>query len=377
MRVALYNLTTTTKVGGVETFVWEVARELARRGIGVEVLGGRGGSPTPPPEGVPVRRYPYLPRRLWQRLPPLGRAYAYAKLLERLSMAPFALPDLVRRGYDLVHIQKPYDLGPALLARALGGGRVILGSHGEDFYLGDRFLARRVDGAVACSRFNARTVAARYGFEPVVIYNGIDATLFRPHPRDEARRRWGIGPDLPLLLYVGRLVPWKGVQYAVEALTHLPGAHLWIAGEGHHRPALEALARARGVEDRVRFLGAVPHERLPGLYSAADLLVATSFASETFGIALAEAQACGTPVVAARFGGFPEVVRHGETGFLVPPQDPQALAWAARLLLEDPGLRAWMGRQGRAWILEQFTWRAVVDRLLPVYEAALEKDGGG
>src|SRR5699024_242741 len=104
---------------------------------------------------------------------------------ERLSMAVAALPHLAHGRYDIIHIQKPYDLGPALLARRLSGAKVILGCHGEDFYRGDRWLARQVDGSVSCSLFNARTVAARYGCEPNVIYNSIDTSLFRQTTPDE------------------------------------------------------------------------------------------------------------------------------------------------------------------------------------------------
>ncbi len=162
MRIALYNLTTTTRIGGVESFVWDLARELAKRGHAVDILGGVGQRREAAP-GVRVYTFPYISRRIWQALPPLRRAYAEAKLLERLTMAVAALPTLVRGKYQIIHLQKPYDLAPALLARRLSGARVILGCHGEDFYRGDRWLARQVDGAVSCSRFNAQTIARRYG----------------------------------------------------------------------------------------------------------------------------------------------------------------------------------------------------------------------
>src|SRR5438046_318429 len=118
MKIALYNLTTTTRWGGVETFVWEVAAQLSRRGHQVEVLGGRG------PRylrreipGVRVRLFPYIDRDLWRKVPLLGRQYTLTKLLERLSMTPFALPALFTGKFDIVHIQKPYDLPVGALAK--------------------------------------------------------------------------------------------------------------------------------------------------------------------------------------------------------------------------------------------------------------------
>lgn len=377
MRICLYNLTTTTKYGGVESFVWDLARVLAARGHDITIVGGAGPRREHAP-GVQVLTFPFVARALFQSIPPLRRAYAEAKLLERLTLGFTALPALARGGYDIIHLQKPYDLGPALLARRLGGARVILGCHGEDFYRGDRPLAARVDAAVSCSRFNAATVARRYGFTPTVVFNGIDTDLFRPRPPDLALRH-GLGAagapgdhgGAPLLLFVGRLQPWKGVETALRALALLPGATLAIAGDGEDRPRLEALAAELGLAARVRFLGSLERGALPQLYSSADLLLATSHASETFGIGPVEAQACGLPVVASRFGGFPEVVDEGRTGLLFAPRDHAGLAEAARAILEHPGRRAAMAAAAPAWAA-QFTWPAVADRIEAVYRTVLE-----
>ncbi len=375
MRIALYNLTTTTKIGGVESFVWDLARELARRGHTVDIFGGVGQRREAVP-GVRVLTFPFVSRRFWQALPFLQRAYAEAKLLERLTMAIPALPSLIRGRYQIIHLQKPYDLGPALLARQFSGAKVILGCHGEDFYRGDRWLASRVDAAVSCSRFNAQTIARRYGFTPAVIFNGIDTSLFRPQPPDPTWRAHLQLPSAPLLLFVGRLQPWKGVETAIRALPLIPQAILLIAGDGEDRPRLSAIAAALGLNERVRFLGSVPRQRLPSLYATVDVLVATSYASETFGIGPVEAQACGLPVVATRFGGFPEVVADGQTGLLVPPRDPAALAAAVNTLLSDPARRAAMAAAAPAWAA-QFAWPAVVDRIEAVYQSVLAPNVAG
>lgn len=367
MRIALYNLTTTTKIGGVESFVWDLSRELARRDHEVTIIGGVGRYREPAP-GVRVITYPFVSRRYWQALPPLRRAYAEAKLLERLTMALPALPALARGGYAIVHLQKPYDLAPALLARRMGGPRVVLGCHGEDFYPYDWALAPHVDAAVSCSQYNARTIGNRYGFEPRVVFNGIDTGLFRRTVPDPSLRRVGER----LLLFVGRLQPWKGVETAIRALAEIPGATLLIAGDGEDRGRLERLTVELGLGHRVCFLGALPRAELPRLFSSVDLLLATSYASETFGIGLVEAQACGLPVVATRFGGFPEVVEEGRTGLLVPPRDAQALAKAAMALLDDPARRSAMAARAPAWAA-RFAWPAVADRIEAVYRGILER----
>jgi D-inositol-3-phosphate glycosyltransferase len=161
--------------------------------------------------------------------------------------------------------------------------------------------------------------------------------------------------------------PWKGLDTAIRALPAIPGAVLAIAGDGEERARLEQLTAELGLGERVRFLGPLPRADLPRLYAAADLLLATSFASETFGIGPVEAQACGLPVVASRFGGFPEVVAEGRTGLLVPPRDPQALAAACRELLDDPARRLAMSAAAPGWAA-QFAWPAVADRVEAAYQ---------
>lgn len=374
MKIALYNLTTTTRWGGVETFVWEVATQMAGRGHRVEIFGGRGGGERRHIPGVRVRLFPYIDRDLWRKLPLLGRQYGLTKLLERLSMAPFSIPALLRGRFDLVHIQKPYDLPVGALSR-LSGARLLFGCHGKDFWPGDRLFARlSADGSVAASRFNAEQVHAHYGLHPTVVYNGVDLRRFTPEgPDDEAvLKKYGLSPstqEAPAILYAGRLVRWKGVEYLVRALAHIKPDNtvLWIAGEGEYRPTLERMAADAGVEMRVRFLGKLEQADLAALYRRCALLAATSFVNETFGMALCEAMACGAPVVASDFGGFREVVIDGVNGLRARPQDPHDLAAKINILLADPQLRERMGKAGREQVVKMFSWKAVADRLEEVY----------
>lgn len=358
-------------------FVREVAGQLSARGHEVTVFGGRGAkSMRSIPGGGKVLLFPYIDRDRWRKLPVLNRQYTLTKLLERLSMLPFAVPGLIRGRYDVVHIQKPYDLPVALIAKA-SGSKLLFGCHGKDFWLGDRTFIPLISGSVAASKFNARQVKRRYGIDPVVVYNGVDLELFSPVGRAaesdlDVLGRFGLEPSTqgrPVLLYAGRLIRWKGVEYLIKALKDVqPGSsRVWIAGEGTYRPELEALTRELGVEDRVTFLGAVEQADLVALYRSCSMLVATSFVNETFGMALCEAMACGTPVVASDFGGFREVVVDGLTGFLFKPQDAADLARKVNVLLADPELSRRMGLAGRDRVVSTFSWSAVADRLEEVY----------
>lgn len=375
-RVALFNVTSTTKLGGVETFVWDLARQLVLAGLQVDLIGGRGPIHLEAP-GVHVIRAPYIAREGWRRLPLLARQYGATKLLERLSFGFASFATLLRGHYDLLHIQKPFDLPVAAAVRRATSGRtrVVFGCHGRDFFPGDALFTGSVDATVACSATNAAEVAARYGLQPEVIYNGIDLERFTPRPPNAALRESIVADaDRPLLLVAGRLVRWKGFEYAIEALRHLtdePAPVLAIVGDGPYRKALAALANRAGVRDRVAFLGQRDYAEMPSLYAVADIVLGTSFVNETFGISLCEALAAQRPVIASDFGGFREIIRPGETGLLVPPQDPRALAAAIATLLRKPALRARLGQAGRRDIADRFAWPAVVQRVLAAYQAAL------
>jgi len=386
LRIALHNVTTTTKHGGVETFVWELARQLGAAGHRVDPIGGSGGGGLRgvPGPGVRVRRAPFIRREWLRRLPIVSRLYGPTKLLERLSFGLITLPWLLRGKYDILHIQKPFDLPVGALVRRLTGGRtrLVFGCHGRDFFAGDRRWTGAVDVTVSCSATNAAEVAEHYGLAPRVIYNGIDVDLFVPRPLDDpAVRAWRTrltgGEERPVLLQAGRLVRWKGAEYAIEALARLraePAPLLALAGDGPYRADLERLAAACGVADRVLFLGDVAHAAMPALLPAVDIVLGTSFVNETFGITLCEALACERPVIASDFGGFREVVRDGETGLLVPPQDAVALAAALAALLADPARRAAYGVAGRRDVAARFSWPAVLERVLAAYTVAMTND---
>ena len=353
----------------METFVWDLAREQARRGHLVKIVSGVGPVRRDAP-GVEVTTAPYVPRERFA-IGPLRRAWAIRKLLERLSMLRRGLRLL--EGAELVHIHKPYDLplGPFLARR---GVPLVYHGHGEGFFPGDAWLCRYADALLSCSTYNASSLRTRYAREPVVVFNGVDVERFRPAARDqELRARLAAGAERVVLL-PGRFMPWKGQRHALRALGELKdmSLRLVLAGDGETRDDLLRLAGELGVRDRVLFLGTVPHEDMARYFTAADVVLATSEASETFGMALAEAMACERPVLASSWVGFDDVVREGETGARFASQDGTRLAQALRQLLGDPGLRARYGALGRRHVLEHFTWAQVEARVEAAYEQVQE-----
>jgi phosphatidylinositol alpha-1,6-mannosyltransferase len=200
-----------------------------------------------------------------------------------------------------------------------------------------------------------------------VVPLGADHELFRPGVDTAAvRQRYDLGGGR-WLLSVARLTRHKGIDTALQALGRLgreyPDLRYAVVGGGEEREALEREARALGVADRVRFLTEVPDRDLPALYNIAEIYLGVSRLMEQrvegFGISLAEASACGIPVVAGRSGGIPEAVRDGETGLLVDAERPDAVAEALRRLLDDAALRRRLGAAGRRAVMERYNWDRV------------------
>ncbi len=201
---------------------------------------------------------------------------------------------------------------------------------------------------VVASTFDERDQLVRYyGADPErieIIAPGVDHHVFQPGDRVAARRHLGIACN-PVVLFVGRIQPLKGVDVAVRALAALrdPSAELVIVGGpsgpdgAHEERALHALVEALGIAHRVRFVAPQPHDELVSWYRAADVCVVPS-RTESFGLVALEAAASGTPVVAANVGGLRSLVAHGETGYLVETRDPADYAEAIErvLALDDP-----------------------------------------
>jgi phosphatidylinositol alpha-1,6-mannosyltransferase len=203
------------------------------------------------------------------------------------------------------------------------------------------------------------------GADPVFFHPGIDTA--------EVRARYGLGEGR-WLLSVSRLTRHKGIDTALHALARLrdsqPSLRYAVVGTGEEQAALEAEARELGVADRVRFLTDVPDRDLPALYNCAEIYLGVSRLMEQrvegFGISLAEASACGVPVIAGRSGGIPEAVRDGETGLLVDAEQAEAVADAVTRLLKDPALRARFGAAGRRAVEEHFNWDRVTADLVRI-----------
>jgi glycosyltransferase involved in cell wall biosynthesis len=345
-------------LGGGERYPVELARALARHAeVDLVTFGPRPGV-VRDPSGLRIRTF---------------RPVAHGRRHPVHPLAPQLLWALRRADIVHTHHTRSAPSRVAAVAARMSRQRLVTTDHGlgGGGWLG--LLPALFDRFLTVSRFSAAVLGAP-PHRTRVVYGGADEQRFAPDPD---RARDGV-------LYVGRLTPHKGVDRLIRALPD--GARLTLAGTGGHDAhppqrdyplLLRELARGRDVV----FAGAVSDTALPLLHRGAAVFVLPSvkddcygrhFAiSELLGLSVLEAMASGTPVVASCLDGLPEVVRDGETGFLVTPGDVDELRDRIAQLLGDRGLAARMGRRGREAVLEQFTWEACAQRCLAAYEEVL------
>jgi glycosyltransferase involved in cell wall biosynthesis len=283
------------------------------------------------------------------------------------------------------------NVAARLLGRMAGVPVVITSHHDTDLWMGphhrllESLTAPLSDAVVACSEAVRHWARERYGLRPGLVRTLHNATeIPAPGPDDAAararvRRELGAADADLLVGAVGRLdEPKKGIPIFLAAARLLarefPRVRFAVVGEGPSRQALEARAAREGVSHRTVFAG--ERRDIHRVMRAFDLFVQPSL-WEGFGVTLLEAMAAGTPIVATRVGGVPEVVLHGETGILVPPGDPEALAAAAAGLLRDRDRAAALARAGRGRVESEFRIDRLVAETAALYRELLGGGGAG
>jgi len=238
-------------------------------------------------------------------------------------------------------------------------------------------LAQAATLVVTVSNYSLERVVELYGVDLTkirVVPNGVDPNVFKPiEVADAFRKRLGI-KDKHCVLFVGSLVPRKGVHFLVEAAKHVvkyeKDVVFLVVGDGPLLNFLTSYSAKLGIRRNFLFIRKVSDRILPIIYNCADVFVLPSL-QEGQGIALLEAQACAKPVVAFNMGGVRECVKHGETGFLVEPNS-FTLSEAILSLIRDKLMRTSMGNSGRKFVCENFSWDIFAERMFEVYLEALE-----
>lgn len=390
----------TGDAGGMNVYVVETARRLAESGVEVEIFTRATSSALPPlvelSPGVTVRHVTAGPFEglLKQDLP--GQLCAVTAGVMRAEAArPEGWFDVIHSHYwlsgqvgwlaserwnvPLVHSMhtmakvKNRDLAegdtPEPAMRVIGEEQVVAAA--------DRLVANTTD--------EAHELVTYYGAEPQavdVVHPGVDLTLFSPGPMSDARRRMGVPADALVLLFVGRIQPLKAPDILVRAAAEMVARDPLLrerllvvicggpSGSGLEQPtALADLARELGIHDLVRFEPPSDRATLVDWYRSADVAVVPSY-SESFGLVAVEAQACGTPVVAAAVGGLRTAVADQVSGLLVEGHNPADFASAIARITSQPRLRATLAA-GAHMHAAAFGWAATTAGLLSSYSAAI------
>jgi D-inositol-3-phosphate glycosyltransferase len=380
--------------GGQNVYVGQLARHLAALGYAVDVFTRRDDVETPeivPWEGARVIQVPAGPPRRVRK----------EELLPHMdAFAAFLLAFMRRQGaYDLIHANFFMSAWVALQVRRALGTPVVVTFHalGQVRKIhqkeADQFPPQRLDieaqAVAAADRIVAECPQDRddllhfYQARPErlrLVPCGFDPQEFWPIPQAVSRRRLGLEPHSFLILQLGRMVPRKGVDNVLRGVARfqrLAGvdAKVLIVGGESRQPdprltpelgRLRQIAEEAGILDSVVFVGSRDRSELRDFYCAADVFVTTPW-YEPFGMTPLEAMACGRPVIGANVGGIKFTVRDGETGFLVPPHDPDALAQKLACLYRDRAAAERMGGLGRRRAEAFFSWARVAGMLAEVY----------
>ncbi len=389
------------ETGGMNVYVRDLSRELGRRGIAVDCF-TRSQNPDIPrvdtelgPNGrvihVPAGpEAPYDKNRIAEHLPEFVQ-----------GVLDFAQREGIR--YDVIHshywlsglaardLRRAWKVPIVQMFHTLGHMKNSVASGPEEWETvqrieGEAEVMALADRLVAATPLERAQMVWLYGADAgkiAIVPCGVDLNRFRPIPQDEAKQMLCLPLERCVILFVGRIEPLKGIDTLLRAIALLvPDMPCWQdelaviiiggapgAGIEQVNAELARLDRLRaelGIEDLVTFQGAKDQDILAYYYSAAELVVMPSH-YESFGMVALEAMACGTPVVASRVGGLAFSIQDGQTGFLVPEGDAEALATRIRLLLKDGDLRQQLGQQAvdRA---RHYGWPAIANQIVDLYE---------
>lgn len=369
MKVLMVNKLYYPVIGGVENHVRDLATSISND-VDVRVLVANSSHKTVQEEidGIQVTKV------------------ASIATIQSAPIAPAFPAWLKHLGSDIYHFHFPYPIGELSYLLARPSGKLIVTYHSD--IVRQRFLLSlygpflkvfldKADCILASSPNLIRNSPFLSGFQQKckVAHFGIELARFKTNEKIKERVK-EIRRDCPgkIVLFVGRLIYYKGVQYLVEAMANVD-AHLIVIGEGALEEELKQLASDLGISSKISFLGAIADEDLPCYYHACDVFVLPSIAnSEAFGLVQLEAQACGKPVVSTNLPtGVPYANLDRVTGLIIPPASKDALSGAINELLKDDNQREEYGENGKKRVEKEFSKEAMAKRVLEVYKKVRDK----
>jgi D-inositol-3-phosphate glycosyltransferase len=375
----------TKNAGGMNVYMRELATELGRHQTNVDIFTRWTNEDTP--RIVQLSQNVRVIHIKAGALSPLHKNDLYQHLPEFIHNIE-AFRRYEAREYDVLHshywlsgvaashLARRWDIPHVTMFHTLARLKQLANPHEKEPILrlemeqqlikhADRIIAATADERTQLIRCCGATTN-----QVQVIPCGVDLKLFVTHDKQEARKKLGLPLHQPVLLFVGRLDPFKGPDLYLRAAAMMEEkAQVVIVGgkldDDREVEDLQKLARELGISDRVQFWGARPQEELPMIYSATDATVIPSY-HESFGLVAVESLACGTPVVGTRAGGLTTIIKNGKTGYLV-PRCPGFFAERLDTLLRDRDLLERMRLAARPSV-QRFSWKSVGDQVSTVYQ---------
>jgi len=380
----------TRDAGGMNVYIHELARELGHSQNTIDIFTRRTNdySPyivqlTPRVRVIHIKAGPSAPihkYELYQYLP------AFAQHVDEFRRSEKTRYDILHSHYWLsgvaaMQLEQGWDIPHITMFHTLGHLKRLANPNAVEPFIRlvmERRLIQQADSIIASTNDERMQIIRHCGATPGqvrVIPCGVDLQRFIPQDQQQAREKLGLKQHQPVLLFVGRLDPFKGPDLLLRAAAMMEEeAQVVIVGGqitgDKEVEQLRKLATQLKINKRVLFTGAQPQHELSTIYSAADVTVIPSY-HESFGLAAVESLACGTPVVATRAGGLTTVVHHGETGYLV-PRCPGFFAERLDTLLQNPDLLEGMRLAARPSIL-QFSWKNVARQMQDLYQDVISE----
>ena len=388
--------------GGQNVYVACLARELAQAGHLVDIFTRRDSMAQKQllrwRDNIRVIHVPAGPAHFVPKEHMLPHMDAFARFVTRFTRRQDHRYDIVHANFFMSgmvaqHLKRVLGIPFVITFHALGHVRRLAQGAADTFPQArlhiESELMHDADRILAECPQDRRDMQRLYGAprsQIEVVPCGFDPQELWPVEQDTARRKLNVSPGKLVLLQLGRIVPRKGIDTVIESLALLRGqygvdAELLVVGGGPERPGepemdrLRALATQLGIARHVRFTGQKPRADLRYYYSAADVFVTTPW-YEPFGITPVEAMACARPVIGAEVGGIKSTVLDGETGYLVPPRDPQSVAARLALLHKNPALARNMGEAGMRRAYQHYTWSTVAAQAAGIYSAVVDASAG-
>ncbi len=387
-------------------FVYQLAASLANKGLDIEVL-------CPHDHGFPrteyrgklsITRFPYFFPTKYQRL-----CYGYGilpnlkkSLLARCQLPFFIMAEILyclkmvnKHSFDIIHAHWSLPQGlTGIICSQISKIPCIITLHGSDIhglrYPGLKWLnAKVIKRSDACTANSSETARMAHHIsmkdDIAVVPMGVNPCFLSAAHGGNAHQT-GAKAEEKRILYAGRLIDLKGIDYLIRALPavlkQFPETQLLVVGSGPMKDDLVNLSNSLNLAERVAYIDAVSQEELLDYYTSADLFVLPSIVNakgetEGLGVVLLEAMACGLPVVGSAVGGIPDIITDGETGLLARQKEPDSLAEKITKILSDSPLRRKLVENGYRVVQKKFSWDKISEKFIEIYQEVLSRSGRG